>query len=63
MTDWNPIENASKNVPKGFVRVYSYKPESAGRNIKLPRVNSFDRMMGYRECDQYMDIPEPKDTP
>lgn len=59
--EWEPIEKASKSIPKGMMRVYSYAPvptDRYGRNA-LPRATSCNSSMGSRKCDMVIDIPAP----
>lgn len=58
---WRPIEEASKKVSKGFIRLYSFKPERTGRDLKLSRCIEFSQVYGYRTCDLFIDIPSPPD--
>jgi len=62
--EWMPIEKMPKKIPKGFMRVYSFKESlmrqgSTAKGDMLPRAFKFERNMGFRECDLGMDIPEP----
>lgn len=53
---WKPIEKMPKSVREGYMRVFTFKPVNEGRT-KLIRAYKFDKTMGYRECDAFIDIP------
>lgn len=57
--EWQPIEKEPKRVKKGFMRLYTFRPEvTSGREyLKLHRAYQFSKSMGYRKCDGFIDIP------
>jgi hypothetical protein len=56
--EWQPIESAPRDTPKGYVRIYSFAPSNNGR-CTLSRLYDTERCRGHRVCDYYIDLPQP----